>query len=346
MAHHDVVAIGASAGGFRALRALAGELPGDFAAAILVTLHLAPDATMSVFPDMIARAGKLRAAFAGDGDAIVPGRIYIAPPDVHLLADGARLRLRRGPRENRSRPAIDPMFRSVAASFGARAIGVVLTGNLSDGSSGLHAIKRCGGTAVVQDPHDAEYPDMPSNALAATPVDHVAPLDGMAALLRRLVAQPTGETPNVPEDIKREVAIAAQGDTDIGLVDALGERSAITCPECHGLLWEIKDGGPVRYRCHIGHAFALDSLAAGQKEALDRALSSALRTLEERAALVRRLQREAQRRQRPRAAAQWERRARDYEQQASVICQAMLAIPGDDGQPEEDGVEPEGGEER
>src|SRR6185437_6679367 len=189
MANHGVVAIGASAGGFQALTELVKGLPGDFPAALLVTIHLHPKAS-KVLPDLVNRAGSLPAAFAEDGEEIAPGGIYIAPPDLHLLIDEGRVTLRRGPRENGARPAIDPMFRSVALNYGSRAIGVILTGGLNDGSSGLHAIKRCGGIAVVQDPREARHPDMPTNALASTPVDYVVTLADMPALLSRLVAEP------------------------------------------------------------------------------------------------------------------------------------------------------------
>jgi two-component system, chemotaxis family, protein-glutamate methylesterase/glutaminase len=233
VAHHDVVAIGASAGGFPALSELARGLPGDFAAAILVTIHLHPEAS-TVLADLIARAGALPAAFARDGEKIVPGGIYIAPPDLHLLADGERMLLRRGPRENGARPAIDPMFRSIAHGYGSRAIGVILTGGLNDGSSGLRAIKHCGGVAVVQDPRDAHDPEMPTSALAASAVDHVVPIREMAALLARLVAQPALPGPPPSAELAREVGIAAQRDSGLAAAEAMGERSVLTCPECHG----------------------------------------------------------------------------------------------------------------
>ncbi len=225
MANHDVVAVGASAGGFQALRELAKGLPRDFPAALLVTIHLHPEAS-DVVPELIDRAGPLPAAFAKDGQEIVPGGIYIAPPDLHLLMDQERVLLRRGPRENGARPAIDPMFRSVAVHYRSRAIGVVLTGRLNDGSSGLQAIKGCGGIAIVQDPHEAQAPDMPASALAATSVDHVAPLNEITALLSRLVRQPAREPgPQPPEDLRREVSIAAHRDSDMRTSERLGERS-------------------------------------------------------------------------------------------------------------------------
>jgi len=340
VANHDVVAIGASAGGFQALSELAKRLPGDFPAAVLVTIHLHAEAS-NVLADLIDRAGPLPAAFAREGEEIAPGGIYIAPPDLHLLVEDGRVILRRGPRENGARPAVDPMFRSIALDYGSRAVGVILTGRLNDGSSGLHAIKRCGGIAVVQDPRDAEHPDMPTGALASTPVDHVVTLGDMAALLSRLVAQPAGRGATPPEDLRREVGIAAERDSDMAINERLGERSVLTCPECHGLLWEIKDGDLVRYRCHVGHALTLEALEAEQATELDRALSSALRALSERIHVVRRLADEARKLQHDRMVKRWDNRLHEYERQAAVIRAALIAKLPENGEPRQETAEAE-----
>jgi two-component system chemotaxis response regulator CheB len=342
VAHHDLVAIGASAGGISALKRIVAALPADLPATLLVTLHVHPHTT-SILPDILAKAGPLPAAFAKDGEPMRRGRIYVAPPDLHLLVEGERLLLRRGPIENGMRPAIDPLFRSVAASVGGRAIGVVLTGYLNDGSSGLRAIKQCGGITVVQDPDDAEVPDMPRHALAATQVDHVVPVADMAPLLRRLVAEPAARSEQVPEDIRREVLIAAQRKTEIATVEQLGERSVLSCPECNGVLWEIKEGELVRYRCHLGHAYGLDALASAQIDKVDRALSSALRALEERIHVIRRLENEARQARRERLAKNWEARARDYEHQAAAIRNILLAERTGDSRPHEAVPEPDTG---
>jgi two-component system chemotaxis response regulator CheB len=233
------------------------------------------------------------------------------------------------------------MFRSVAVTYGSRAIGVILTGNLNDGSSGLQAIKACGGLAVVQDPRDATYSEMPTSALAAAPVDHVVPLRDMAPLLARLAVQPAlpGKAPS-PE-LRREADIAALRDSDMETADRLGERSLLTCPECHGLLWELKDGDLVRYRCHVGHAFTLESLEAEQATALDRAMASALRALSERIEVIRRLADEARKLQHDRMVRRWESRAREYEHQVAVIRAALAKRPEDD-EAEDEAVAPEG----
>ena len=323
MPNHDVVAIGASAGGNHALKSLVRALPADLPAALLVTLHVWP-MRESNLATILSGLTDLTVQFGREGDPIRPGNIYVAPPDHHLLAAGPRLMVRRGPRENGSRPAIDPMLRSVAISFGGRAIGVVLTGNLSDGSAGLQAIKRCGGITVVQDPTDAEFPEMPRNALALSAADHVVSLDRMVPLVIKLVQQPAAPSPEPPADLALEVRIAAQHDAGINLPEQLGERSVLTCPECSGVLWEIKDGNVTRYRCHVGHAYSLAKLAEDQMTETDRALSTALRALDERVVILRKLADEAAQSQRDSMQQQWNQRAAEYQKQAEVIRRALM----------------------
>jgi two-component system, chemotaxis family, protein-glutamate methylesterase/glutaminase len=323
VSHHDIVAIGASAGGYHALKSLVRALPADLPAAVLITLHVWPMRESSLVK-LLSGSTDLTVQFGREGDPIRPGNIYVAPADHHLLAMGERLMVRRGPRENGSRPAIDPMLRSVAMSFGGRAIGVVLTGNLSDGSAGLHAIKRCGGITVVQDPADAEFPEMPRNALALSDADHVVSLDRMGPLLTKLVRQSAGPTPKPPADLALEVRIAAQHDRGIDLPEQLGERSVLTCPECSGVLWEIKDGSLTRFRCHVGHAYSLEKLAEDQMTETDRALSTALRALDERVVILRKLADEAAQSQRDSMQRQWNERAAEYEKQAEVIRRALM----------------------
>jgi two-component system chemotaxis response regulator CheB len=197
MANRDIVAIGTSAGGVEALRFLARNLRRDFPAAVVVTIHR-PSHSPSLLDDILTAAGPLPAVFAGDGDPLQRGHIYIAPANRHLLIEGDRLSLGTGARENHARPAIDPMLRSAALCCGSRTIGVVLTGTLSDGASGLWALGQCGGVTVAQDPSDAAYPEMPQNAVALAAPDHVVPLAAMPALLERLVGQPAGEPVRAP----------------------------------------------------------------------------------------------------------------------------------------------------
>jgi two-component system chemotaxis response regulator CheB len=206
-ATHDLVVIGASAGGLHALQTLMAGLPAELPAAVLIVLHLG---NASHLAHILGRAGHLPVRDAANGEPIKRGQIYVAPPGVHLLVHDGHLLLRRGPRENMCRPAIDPLFRSAAATYGSRAIAVVLSGALNDGAAGLDAVKRCGGLAVVQDPEDATVPDMPRSALRRVAVDHCLPIAEMADLLTRLVAAPAGEASDIPLSVKVEAAMAAQ----------------------------------------------------------------------------------------------------------------------------------------
>jgi two-component system chemotaxis response regulator CheB len=176
------------------------------------------------------------------------GRIYIAPPGCHLLVEGERLALGRGPRENNARPAVDPMLRSAALCCGSRTIGVILTGTLGDGASGLRAVSQAGGITVVQDPRDAAFPEMPRSALERLAPDHVAHLAAIPRLLQELVRQPAGEPIPLPDRIKLEVDIARTGHSGMSEMDGIGRRSTLTCPDCNGVMWEIDEGGIVRYR--------------------------------------------------------------------------------------------------
>ncbi len=317
MPNRDVVVIGASAGGFEVLKQLFRALPADFPAAVLVVLHLGEHGYGSLVKALDA-AGPLRVSFAEDGRRIENGAIALAPPNEHLLLAKGVMLLRRGPRENGSRPAIDPLFRSAAVHYGTRAIGMVLSGMLSDGALGLGAIKRCGGLAVVQDPADAAFPDMPEAALAAKP-DHVASLAELPDLLSRLVAEAAPLGLAIPEDIRIEAAIAAGEKAGIAVTEQLGERSVLSCPECHGVLWEIGEGSQRRFRCHVGHGFSEASLEREQASEMTQALVSALRALEERVMLVGRLGESADQARRSSLAKHWHERAAEYQEQADLI---------------------------
>jgi two-component system, chemotaxis family, protein-glutamate methylesterase/glutaminase len=275
-----VVVIGASAGGVTALRTMVAALPHDFAAPILVVQHIGNRA--SILPELLSRSGPLPAAHAEDNEPLRAGRIYVAPPDVHLTVLEDRVRLQAGPKENHTRPAIDPLFRSAALSFGPRAIGVVLTGGLDDGTSGLQAIKMCDGVAVVQDPATAEDPSMPRSALAYVKVDHCLPVHEMAPLLvslsRRAARAPEATPP--PELVFEHHFPDLKGDPMDNL-KAIAAPSGFVCPDCRGSLWKVHDAQPPRYRCYTGHVYTLKSLRQAQEEGVDSALWNALRALEE-----------------------------------------------------------------
>ena len=286
---HGVVVIGASAGGVEALRNVAAGLPEDFASTVFVVLHLPPGGT-SVLPAILARAGGLSASHPTDGEEIKTGHIYVAPPDNHMLVDDDVVRLARGPRENGHRPAIDPLFRSAARSHGTGVIGVILSGVLDDGTAGLAAVKAAGGRTVVQDPADALYAAMPESAIAYVTPEHVVEATAIAPLLAKLVGQAPPEVvgaPVEPEAVLEETIVAS----DRAASDAPqpGEPSGFTCPECNGALWEADEDGVLRFRCRTGHQFSLDTLLTAQSDSIEAALWSAVRALEERSAMLRRI---------------------------------------------------------
>jgi two-component system chemotaxis response regulator CheB len=324
--NHDVIVLGASAGGVEALTRLCGDLPADLPASLFIVQHVAPTAR-SVLPELLARAGALPAEHPTDGETIRRGRIYVAPPDLHMLVRGDRVLLRRGPHENRTRPAADVLFRSAAASFGGRVVGVVLTGLLDDGTAGLIAVKNCGGVSVVQDPEDAAWPGMPRNALLRDSVDHAVALAGLPDLLRRLIAEPAGVSPPVPAELMAEVRIS-EGDI-VSMAQhgvTVGTPSPLGCPHCGGVLNEIQEEKAVRFRCQVGHAYGPESLAAAQVDGLEQALVSAVRTHRDRLALFHRMAEVAREKGLAHAARRWEQAATEAEASADLIAGALAAL--------------------
>ncbi|MGE5490141.1 MAG: chemotaxis protein CheB [Actinomycetota bacterium] len=293
MQGHDIIVLGASAGGLKALSVIFGRLPADLQASLFVVQHLSAD-HVSLLPAILSDVSALPAVHGVDGEDIRRGVIYVAPPDYHLLVNREHVRVVRGPRENRFRPAIDSLFRSAARSYGPRVVGVVLTGLLDDGTVGLQAIKRRGGVAVVQDPLDAEYPSMPSNALSFVNIDYTLPLAEIASVLIRLVEEPAAEedTFAIPWDMEIEANVAEQQMNTEQLlkgVEEIGSRTTFTCPACNGSLWQVGEDEPLRFRCHIGHAFTAKALLAEQTQSLENALWSAIRLMEEKVAFARRM---------------------------------------------------------
>jgi two-component system chemotaxis response regulator CheB len=323
MPDHDIVVVGASAGGVEALAELAASLPADLPAAVFVVLHI-PATGTSALPDILSRHGPLPASHVKDGELIERGRIYVAPPDHHALLRAGQVRLTRGPRENGHRPAVDSLFRSAAREYATRVIGVVLSGALDDGTAGLLAIKSRGGLAVVQEAGDALYPAMPCHALEHVRVDHVVAVASMGKLLARLTAEPAGGPPGpVPTSMKVEVDVegfsleAIEGENP-------GKPSGFSCPDCNGVLWEIQTGDLHRYRCRVGHAWSPASLLTQQTEALEGALWIALRTLEERAALARRLAEPARRRGHSITATRFEDQATEAQRAARLVRNLLV----------------------
>lgn len=325
MANHDILAIGTSAGGVEALLFLAKNLPREFPAAILVTIHLSRH-SQSCLDDILNRIGRFPARFVESGDPLKKGQFHLAPPDRHLLVINEHIVLGYGSRENNSRPAIDPMLRSVAACCGSRTVGVVLTGTLNDGASGLWAVDQCGGVTVVQDPSDAAFPDMPMNALNRLTPDHVVTLAAMPRLLASLASQPAGASMPVPESIRFEVELAKGRPSSIDDMDRLGRRSPLACPDCHGVMWEIDEGDLVRFRCHVGHTYTAELMSMALDESLRRGLASALRALEERRGLARKLEKQAERNDQSMLAASWSARAEEFQEELEVIRNAIRRL--------------------
>lgn len=320
-AGHDIIVVGGSAGGLQALQRLVADLPADLPASVFVVLHLGATSHLA---DILDRVTALPVSQAVNGQSFARGQIYVAVPDRHLLLHNGHMLLRRGPRENLCRPALDPLFRSAAASYGGRVIGVVLSGALNDGAAGLDAIKCGGGLAVVQDPHDAAVRSMPDNALRHVAVDHVVPAAAMGALLARLAAEPAGTSAGLPVSVRLEAAIAAEELDGMKIQDELGEPSPFTCPECHGALWELADDSILRYRCHVGHAFTGEAMLSAHSSEVEALLWSLMRSHRERAALARRMAEEERKHNRDKAANVFQARSRDYEEDAELVRRLLV----------------------
>jgi two-component system chemotaxis response regulator CheB len=271
--NRDIVVVGASAGGIEPLRVLTAGLVQDLPAAVLIVQHVGA-ASPSLLPDILVRGIRLVMVFAKDAESVEQGRIYVAPPDRHLLLERGVLRLQQGARQNRHRPAIDALFRSAAQAYGARVIGVILSGSLDDGAAGLRAIKDAGGVALVQDPKEATFPGMPQSALAMVRVDHCLPVRELSRLVNELSGEEVSEQPAAASSVKDALNVASSlRPTNFG------------CPSCGGVLWESQES----FRCHVGHTFGGESLLFEQRVRLEDSLWVAIRTLEETAALKRRM---------------------------------------------------------
>lgn len=262
MPFKDIIVIGASAGGVDALQRLCAALPADLPAFVFVAQHLSPSAK-SMLPRLLDRVGPLRALTPVDGQAIELGHIYVAGPDLHMLLRDGKVLMRRGPFENRTRPAVNALFRSAAVHYGSWVIGVVLTGLLDDGTEGLIAIKATGGTSVVQDPTDAEWPSMPQNALKRDHVDEVATIADLPARLSAICREEAGPTIPLPEEYWIEDKISAQEFAVVEPdINTPGRPSHISCPDCGGVLNQVVMDDKVRFRCQIA-PFAKNALRVG-----------------------------------------------------------------------------------
>lgn len=303
---------------------LVQDLPEDFPAPIAVVLHVPPDAR-SMLPEILAGGGPLHAKRAESGERLERGKIYVAPPNRHLVIEpDGTLRTPRGPRENRHRPAVDPLFRSAAVAAGAKTIAVVLSGSLDDGTAGLLAVKQRGGIAVVQDPDDALYPGMPQSALEHVAVDHSVPIKEMGRLLSRLVRGAAALAPPPSRDMNMEAQMAELDPGALHNDERPGKPSPYSCPDCGGVLWEIEDGDYVRYRCRVGHAFSPETMLDAQDDVLEEALWSAVKTLEESARLSSRLAATERQRGNLWLVERFEQKEREARERVEVIRRHLL----------------------
>lgn len=332
---HDIFVAGASAGGVEALTHLVRALPADFAGTLFIVLHV-PAESPSLLTQILGRAGALPTSHPKDGERIARGHIYVAPPDNHLLLERGYMRVVRGPKENRHRPAIDPLFRSAARSYGTRTVGIVLSGMLDDGTAGLLAIKRRGGLAIVQRPSEALYPSMPQSALNHVQVDYCLSLAEIGPLLVSLAREP-GEEREAglsAEALEKEVWSAEMETDASNEQEHVGQPSVFSCPECGGVLWEIKDGNFLRFRCRVGHALSAESVLAEQMEAIDKALWNAFKTLEEQVSLTRRLAQRMQAQGNTALVQSFLMRAQKAEEDARQLRRILLSEPAQE-QPSE-----------
>lgn len=331
--HHDLVVIGASAGGVEVLTKVVKDLPADLGAAVCIVLHIAPGSP-SMLAHILSRAGKLTCRPARDSERLREGVILVAPPDHHLAIEGSRVRVTAGPRENGHRPAIDVLFRSAARALDRRVVGVVLSGTRDDGSAGLAVIKAAGGATIVQDPEDALYGGMPASAIASVTVDAIVPTALLATTIAAMV-----QGHDLPPGTRA-------GDPDPDPPD--GEQVNAVCPECGGVLTERTDAGGLQWECRVGHRYSPDTLIDAQADDVEGALWAAIRALADRGALLERMAQQAEQRSQPRSAHRFRRQARSAADQAEIVRQALAGAAGstllrlsdvdDEGEREQEGA--------
>jgi len=340
----DLILIGGSAGSLEVFRAILQTLPRGFPAAILAVTHQS-QSNPGILPWIANATGNLPAKHPVDGELITPGHVYIAPPNQHLIVEGDHIRLTFGPKENRFRPAIDPLFRTAAAAHGPRVIAVILSGLLDDGTLGMLYVKRAGGVCIAQDPDYASARSMPASAIRYVGVDHVLKPDEIAATLLRLVQSSIPDFPapraegastmseRLTNDRPTNPAVPGNPDVAIAADNALltgkmpGPPTGMTCPECGGAIWEMNDGGLVHYRCHVGHAYSADSFVADHDDTVEQALWAAFRSLQESAALHVRMTETAQRANAKNLEALYREQAAQAEANAEVLRNVLLRTP-------------------
>lgn len=319
----EIVVIGTSLGGHAALQAIVSALPATYPIPICIVLHIGRHE--SALPELLQGVSRLKVRYATDSEPLAAGRVYIAPPDRHLVVSGGRVRLSSAPKENFTRPAIDPLFRTAAVAYREKAIGLVLTGELDDGTAGLQAIKACGGVTMVQDPEEAEAASMPQSALRHVEVDHCLPLAEIPPTLIRLANSPPRQpVERVPESVNLESRMNLSQEASMEELDKIGHPSKLTCPECNGVLWEVGAPEMLRFRCHTGHAFSATALDLAQNEQLEEAVWFAIRALHEKKRLMDRLASDSRQKHRDKLASDYEQSSAEASQHAATL-QALVS---------------------
>ncbi len=350
--NHDIVVIGASAGGIPPLEELLRGLPAALPATLFVVVHRSAEADDDEMVWTLQRNTDLQCMEPSHEEPIRRGFVYVAPADKHILLKEDRILITRGPRENYYRPSIDTVFRSAAVAFGSRVIGIILSGMLQDGTAGMEAIKRCGGICLVQHPEDAQFPSMPRSVLSNLDVDYSIAISEMSIVLQDLVQRTADETREKPYDLLLEAGIAEryvnndkQNISEMDIVqtakelDQVGNRTPLSCPDCGGALWRMKEGTQERYRCHLGHAFNAESMLLRNRESLEETLWVALRTLEERKYVLTTLAEEMAERHQGKANA-YQERADELQMHVERIRQVIMNFNGSNIKPEETGFSP------
>jgi two-component system, chemotaxis family, protein-glutamate methylesterase/glutaminase len=331
MAEFKVVVVGASAGGVETLIKLIEKLPKDFAAPVLIVQHLSPHRP-STLPYILSRVSELPVEPARNFEIIKPGHIYVAPPDQHLIIEEGNLKLARGPKENFSRPSVDVLFRSAAVAFGPRVIGVILSGSMGDGASGLQAIKSAGGVAIIQDPNEALNPSMPLAAAQEVRIDAVLSIAKIADELVKLSKKPLTSMKKKKSTKKnakkklaeKELKQSKFKEEQLAKEGEYGEPSVYACPDCRGVLWEIKDGDLIRFRCRTGHGYLPEVLSERQSDNIESSLWAAMTALEEKSSLSLRLARKFSDIGDASAANRFQEKSKDSLAKAEVIRQILI----------------------
>lgn len=325
MQHRDIIVVGASAGGLSPLRQIISQFSPDMPASVLVVMHL-PVEPSSHLSQILAASGSAPVQWASDRLKLQPGHVYIAPANQHLLLNRDEIRVVFGPRECGCRPSIDVLFRSAAAAYGNRVIGVVLSGKLDDGARGMQAVKRCGGTAIVMDPALAGEPEMPSNAMRQAEIDHYLSPQQIGSTLLALIHEPIDESSMIPNDFTLENRIAQQA----MLLDARPPWDApghLSCPDCGGELRRTEDGELGYYRCYLGHAFGSSSVLKSQQEQVEQAMWTALRALRDRKRVLESLAQTYRERNRHQFAESMSQRADEVDGQYQVLREVLASLP-------------------